>query len=234
MRNVKRYSAWRTNVLASSASLLAAVAWVLPAQLKAADLGGHFIRLVGESSGVAYNRSGPVRIRLHSAADDGTPSRPVAVNSGDADESSLSFPVARVPVQAANGELAGGQLELVRMPQDEDKQQGTAKPAPRPEQKPIPRSETQKPQPKRNTRSGIRIPEQQFRSKFGRQHTFQIQQLNGNRFQAGGFIFEIVDVWPPVFSFDDPFFIDEIDEQFFLFDVNQPGVRTLVVIVQEL
>ena len=82
--------------------------------------------------------------------------------------------------------------------------------------------------------NSIRIPERQFRSRFGRQHTFQIQQLNGNRFQAGGFIFEIVDVWPSVFSFDDPFFIDEIDEQFFLFDVNQPGVRTLVVIVQEL
>jgi hypothetical protein len=83
-------------------------------------------------------------------------------------------------------------------------------------------------------RGGIRIPQRQVQSKFGHQHTFQIHQLNGNRFQAGGFLFEVVDVWPPVFSFDDPFFIDEIDEQFFLFDVNHPGVRTLLVIVQEL
>ena len=45
---------------------------------------------------------------------------------------------------------------------------------------------------------------------------------------------EVIDVWPPVFSFDDPFFIDEVDEQFFLFDVNHPGVRTLIVVVQEL
>ena len=47
-------------------------------------------------------------------------------------------------------------------------------------------------------------------------------------------MFEVVDVWPTGFSFDDPLFIDEIDEQFFLFDVNHPGVRTLVVVVQEL
>lgn len=130
--------------------------------------------------------------------------------------------------------FAGRLLEPARMHQDGDRQQSTAKPAPKSEQKPMPSAGPQKQQPHRNIRSGMRIPEHQFRSKFGRQHTFQIQQLNGNRFQAGGFLFEVVDVWPAVFSFDDPFFIDEIDDQFFLFDVNQPGVRTLVVIVQEL
>jgi len=141
---------------------------------------------------------------------------------------------ANLQFELSNGVLARRQLELTRMQRDEDGQQGTTKPAPKPEQRTMPPARPQKQQPHRNIRSGMRIPEHQFRSRFGRQHTFQIQQLNGNRFQAGGFLFEVVDVWPAVFSFEDPFFIDEIDEQFFLFDVNQPGVRTLVVIVQEL
>ena len=142
--------------------------------------------------------------------------------------------VARLPVVPANSVLAGPQLELARMQRDDVGQQGTTKPTPKPEQKPMPSSGAQRQQPNRKMRSGIRIPQRQFQSKFGRQHTFQIHQLNGNRFQASGFVFEIIDVWPPVFSFDDPFFIDEIDQQFFLFDVNQPGVRALVVIVREL
>lgn len=124
--------------------------------------------------------------------------------------------------------------EVTRMQQSDDRQQGAAKPSAKPEQKPVPRPGTEKQQTNRNTRSGMAIPQRQFRSRLGRQHTFQIQQLNGNRFQAAGFVFEVVDPWPPVFSFDDPFFIDEIDEQFFLFDVNHPGVRTLVIVVQEL
>jgi hypothetical protein len=166
--------------------------------------------------------------------DDGALCRPVVVNSGGADETSSSFPVARLPLAVTDRVLGERRLELAEMQRDEDGQQGAAKPSAKSEQKPMPRSGTPQQQTNRNTHSGMRIPEHQFRSKFGRQHTFQIQQLKGNRFQAEGFVFEVVDVWPTVFSFDDPFFIDEIDEQFFLFDVNHPGVRTLVVVVQEL
>jgi hypothetical protein len=232
MRSSKNGAAWRISVLL--ASLLVVLAWALPEQLNAADLAGNFTHLVGDFSGVAYNLQGPLRIELGCGEDADGLSRPAVLNSGAADQTSSSFLVVHLALEPANNLLAGRQLELARMQRDEDEQQGTAKPAPKPEQKPMPPSGTQKQQPNRNTRSGMRIPERQFRSKFGRQHTFQIQQLDGNRFQAGGFLFEVVDVWPAVFSFDDPFFIDEIDEQFFLFDVNHPGVRTLVVIVQEL
>lgn len=231
MKDIKQSAAWRRSGPALLASLLL-LACAVPEQLTAADLGENFTQLAEDFSGVAYNLLGPSRAELESAGEWGRLSRPAAVNSG-AEEATSSLPVARLPLEPANSFLRGRQLELFRM-QREDGQQGTAKPAPKPEQKPVPPSGTQKQQPNRNMRSGIRIPEQQFRSKFGRQHTFQIQQLNGNRFQAGGFVFEVVEVWPAVFSFDDPFFIDEIDEQFFLFDASHPGVRTLVVIVQEL
>jgi hypothetical protein len=227
MRNAKHGVAWRITGPALLALLLALLAWALPEQLTAADLGGDF-------SGVAYNLHGPLRIALRIAGDDGAVGQPVAVDSGGANGTLSSFPVARLRLAPVNSVLAGRQLELARMQQDKDGQQSTTKPTPKPAPKPMPPPGTQKQQPNRNTRTGMRIPEHQFRSKFGRQHTFQIQQLNGNRFQTGGFVFEVVDVWPPVFSFDDPFFVDEIDEQFFLFDVNHPGVRTLIVVVQEL
>jgi hypothetical protein len=235
MRNAK-YGAWPIAVPALLASLLALLACALPAQLNAADLGSNFIPLFGDVSGVAYNSQGStLQIELPSTGDDGALSRPVGVNSGDADTTASSFAVAHNPLEPANSVLAGRQLEQVQAQQDKDGQQGTIKPRQKPEPKPMPPSGTRKPEePNRNTRSGMRIPEHQFRSKFGRQHTFQIQHLNGNQFQTGGFLFEVVDVWPPVFSFDDPFFIDEVDEQFFLFDVNHPGVRTLLVVVQEL
>jgi len=238
MKNVKHQAACCITIRALLVSLLALLACALPEQLTAADLGGNFTRLIGDLSGVAYNLQGSLQIGRRVAGDDVALNHPLAVNSGGADETSSSpFLVTRLPDEPANSVLAGRQLELLRMQRDEDGQQDTAKPAPKPEQqpKPMPPSGTQKQQqPNRNTRSGMRIPEHQFRSKFGRQHTFQIQHVNGNRFQTGGFVFEVIDVWPPVFSFDDPFFIDEIDEQFFLFDVNHPGVRTLVVVVQEL
>ena len=231
MRNVKHVAAWHISVVASLASLLVLLAWALPQQLKAADLSVNFTRLVGDFSGVAYKLQ---KIELHSGVDGASLGRLVAVNSGGEDKTTNSLLGAHVQFEPANGVLAGRQLELTWMQRDEDGQQGTAKFAPKPEQRPMPPAGPQKQQPHRNIRSGMRIPEHQFRSKFGRQHTFQIQQLNRNRFQAGGFLFEVVDVWPAVFSFEDPFFIDESDDQFFLFDVNQPGVRTLIVIVQEL
>ena len=240
MRNAKPGAAWRIIRPALLASLLALLACAVPEQLAAAALGGNFTRLIGDLSGIAYNLQGPLQIGLPVAGDGGDLSQPGAVNSDGADETSNPFLVTRPPDEPANGVPTGRQLELARMQRDEDGQQDTVKPAPKPEQKPKPMppmfpSSTQKAQqPNRNTRGGMRIPEHQFRSKFGRQHTFQIQHLNGNRFQTGGFVFEVFDVWPPVFSFGDPFFIDEIDEQFFLFDVNHPGVRTLVVVVQEL
>jgi hypothetical protein len=101
-----------------------------------------------------------------------------------------------------------------------------------PKPQPPSAKQSQRPQPQQ-ARPGARITPQQFRTSFGPQHTFKVPQLmNGNRFQAGGFLFEIVEVWPTFWSFDDLFFVDEVDEQFFLFDVNHPGTRILVVFVE--
>jgi hypothetical protein len=101
-----------------------------------------------------------------------------------------------------------------------------------PKAQPPAAKQSQRQQPQQ-AKPGARMTRQQFDASFGRQHTFKVPQLmNGKRFQAGGFLFEVVEVWPAWWSFDDLFFIDEVDEQFFLSDLNHPGTRILVVVVE--
>jgi flagellar biosynthesis GTPase FlhF len=80
---------------------------------------------------------------------------------------------------------------------------------------------------------GQRIPEQKFQASFGRQHTFRPQHVQDNRrFQYSGYWFEIVEVWPADWSFDDECYIDEFGDDYFLIDTFHPGVRLLVIVVE--
>ena len=80
-----------------------------------------------------------------------------------------------------------------------------------------------------------RIPEEKFRAHFGREHHFRVSQpvvVDGRpRFQSNGFWFEIIDVWPVGWSYSDDCYIDEIDGQYFLFDLLHPETRIAVVVV---
>jgi hypothetical protein len=51
-------------------------------------------------------------------------------------------------------------------------------------------------------------------------------------FVYSGFVFEFVDPCPVGWSFDDDCYIEEIGGAYYLFDVLQPGVRMLVIVVQ--
>lgn len=125
------------------------------------------------------------------------------------------------------------------------------RPEPKPkERKPEPNERTQNPdtgkrskeQRKQQERSttqsnaqhprGQRIPAQKFQANFGSQHTFRPQHLQDNRrFQYAGYWFEIVEVWPADWSFDDDCYIDQIGNDYYLFDAFHPGVRLLVIVV---
>ncbi len=82
---------------------------------------------------------------------------------------------------------------------------------------------------------GGRIPDDKFRAHFGRQHTFAIHQprmVGGQpQFQYGGYSFTIVDAWPAGWAYTDDCYIDEIDGEYFLFDLLHPGVRIALVVV---
>jgi hypothetical protein len=84
--------------------------------------------------------------------------------------------------------------------------------------------------------AGHRIPEDKFRSHFGRQHTFVVNRVTvvegRPHFQYGGFGFQLVEVWPVGWAYTDDCYIDFIDGEYFLFNLRHPGVRVAVVVVE--
>jgi len=94
-------------------------------------------------------------------------------------------------------------------------------------------------QPRHEQRAGGQrgghIPDDHFRSHFGRQHTVVINRpviVEGQpRFQSGGYWFTIVDVWPADWAYTDQCYIDYIDGEYFLFDLAHPGVRIALFVV---
>jgi hypothetical protein len=79
---------------------------------------------------------------------------------------------------------------------------------------------------------GQRIPPEKFQSNFGSQHRFHVQHLqDGRRFQHAGYWFEIVEVWPADWSYDDDCYIEEGEGQYYLVDLYHPGVRVPVIVV---
>jgi hypothetical protein len=81
---------------------------------------------------------------------------------------------------------------------------------------------------------GGHIPDDKFRSNFGRKHTFRMQQptvVQGTpTFQYGGYSFTLVDAWPVGWAYTDQCYIDYIDGEYFLFDLAHPGVRLAIVV----
>jgi hypothetical protein len=82
---------------------------------------------------------------------------------------------------------------------------------------------------------GGRIPDEQFRSHFGRQHTFAVSRptIEGGqpRFQYGGYSFAIMGAWPSEWSYSDECYVDYINGEYLLFDMAHPGVSVAVVVV---
>lgn len=84
---------------------------------------------------------------------------------------------------------------------------------------------------------GRRIPDDQFRSHFGKQHTFHVQRsqiVNVSQPVViyGGYSFQLVDAWPADWAYDDDCYIDDVDGEYFLFDVLHPGIRIAVFIIE--
>ena len=84
-------------------------------------------------------------------------------------------------------------------------------------------------------KQGKHIPDNKFRSNFGRQHTFKVQRTQViNVAQPvvvfGGYNFQLVEAWPMDWSPDDDVYVDYVDGQYFLFNAFHPGVRIAVFV----
>jgi hypothetical protein len=79
-------------------------------------------------------------------------------------------------------------------------------------------------------RNARRIPESDFHSHFGREHTFRVARSDDRRFNYGGYYFVYNDPWPSGWAYTDAVYVDEIDGEYYLIDPVHPGIRLLVVI----
>jgi outer membrane biosynthesis protein TonB len=79
-------------------------------------------------------------------------------------------------------------------------------------------------------RNARRIPDQDFRAHFGREHAFRVARRDDRRFNYGGYWFEYSQPWPAGWSYDDDVYVDDIDGEYYLIDPVHPGIRLLLIV----
>jgi len=82
----------------------------------------------------------------------------------------------------------------------------------------------------------FRIPRDRWRDHFGREHRFRIYQpviVEGYpRFDYDDYWFRPVNPWPSDWSYDDECYIDEVSNEYYLYDMLHPGVRLMLMMLQ--
>jgi hypothetical protein len=86
-----------------------------------------------------------------------------------------------------------------------------------------------------SARGSARIPDDRFRSNFGREHVFVISQpemVGGySRFQYGGFWFGFVQPWPVGWYYTDDVYVDYVDGGYYLYNPYYTGARVSISVV---
>lgn len=86
-----------------------------------------------------------------------------------------------------------------------------------------------------SARGSGRIPDDRFRSNFGREHVFVIREpvlVGGfSRFQYGGFWFGFENPWPDGWYYTDDVYVDYIDGAYYLCNPYYPGVHVGISVV---
>ena len=86
-----------------------------------------------------------------------------------------------------------------------------------------------------SARGNGRIPDDRFRSNFGRSHEFHmgnpVMVSGHSRFQYGGFWFGFVQPWPAGWYYTDDVYIDYVDGGYYMYDPYYPGQRFSISVV---
>jgi outer membrane biosynthesis protein TonB len=86
-----------------------------------------------------------------------------------------------------------------------------------------------------SARSENRIPDDRFRTHFGREHSFRIGNptvVDGySRFQYGGYWFGFVQPWPDGWYYTDDVYVDYIDGGYYLCNPYYPGTQVAISVV---
>ena len=137
--------------------------------------------------------------------------------------------------KAAKPDKKKGDRDQPGARQDEGRGQPEARP--QSEQRPEGRMDRDQQQHRAHAQGGKHIPDDRFRSSFGRQHTFHVQRtqiINSPQpvVVYGGYSFQLVDAWPAEWDFDDDCYIDYVDGEYFLLNARHPGIHVAVFVVE--
>ena len=113
-------------------------------------------------------------------------------------------------------------------------QQASSSHAPQRSQQDMERQRSQ-PALRLSARGSGRIPDDRFRSNFGRGHDFHMGNpvlVGGySRFQYGGFWFGFVQPWPSGWYYTDDVYIDYVDGGYYMYNPYYPGARFSISVV---
>jgi hypothetical protein len=128
------------------------------------------------------------------------------------------------------------QQQQARTPQHQQprEQQARSSQAPQRTQQAVARQRSQ-PALRLSARGRGRIPDDRFRSHFGREHAFRVGTpvlVGGySRFQYGGFWFGFVEPWPEGWYYTDDVYIDYVDGDYYMYNPYYPGARFSISVV---
>ena len=79
------------------------------------------------------------------------------------------------------------------------------------------------------------IPDDRFRQQFGRSHTITVRPVVVSGGQQGfiysGYTFVFLDPWPEDWAYEDGYYVDDIDGDYYLYDLMHPGMRIALFVV---
>jgi hypothetical protein len=126
------------------------------------------------------------------------------------------------------------QQQQTKTQQQPHQQQARSSQAPQRTQQAVARQRAQ-PALRLSARGSGRIPEDRFRSNFGRGHSFRMGNpvlVGGySRFQYSGFWFGFVEPWPAGWYYTDDVYIDYVDGGYYMYDPYYPGARFSISVV---
>jgi hypothetical protein len=136
--------------------------------------------------------------------------------------------------QPAKPEKQQQQAKGQQQQQQPRQQQARSSQAPQRTQQAVARQRAQ-PALRLSARGSGRIPDDRFRSNFGRGHSFHMGNpvlvAGYSRFQYGGFWFGFVEPWPASWYYTDDVYIDYVDGDYYMYDPYYPGTRFAVSVV---
>src|ERR1700751_4817348 len=125
--------------------------------------------------------------------------------------------------EQSNRERQDQQKQVTRQQQDEQKQQQR-------QQQQVAKQQHGDDRDQHSDHGHGRIPDDRFRSSFGREHDFRVEHVDNRRFHYGGYWLTFNDEWTAAWLYTDDFYFYHIDGQYYLIDLTHPGIQLLLVV----